>query len=165
MQYDLARAECPFQRGSDLAGIGDVYPLPAQGLHHAVVARIGQRGADGALRAEERELRVADLSPAAVIAHDHRHGQPEAHGRLQLHAVQAEGAVAGDEEHAVGGAQQLSGDGEGRPHPEAAEAARIQPLPGASSGTILLAQPTTSPPSPTTVVLESITAAISCAMR
>src|SRR2546426_10650674 len=67
---DFSRAEGFLERGTKLLGLGDMRALAAERLHHLVEAREGQRGTNGALGAEEGQLRVPDLSPAAVIADD-----------------------------------------------------------------------------------------------
>src|SRR6266508_954444 len=124
----LARAEGALERRPDLARLGHLDPLTAQGLHHPVEAREGQRGSHGALGAEEGKLGIADLAPAAVIADDHGDRQPEAHRGLDVHAVEPEGPVARKQEHALLGTQELGGDGEGGAHAQAAEGPWIEPL-------------------------------------
>src|SRR5262245_30312495 len=125
---DLVRAKGALERWSQLARFGHVDTLAAEGLHHPVVAGERQRRSYRALGAEERQLRVANLPPAAIVADHHRHRQPEPHRGLDLHAVEAEGAIARDEEHPLLRPQQLGRDRKGRADPEAAEGTGIEPL-------------------------------------
>src|SRR5437773_11690482 len=79
--------------------------------------------------AVERELRVTDLSPAAVVADDARERQAEAHRRLELHPVQPQGTVAGDQEDTPFRMEELRGERERRADAETAERPGVEPLP------------------------------------
>src|SRR6266496_2681463 len=101
----VGRSHGLLERGAQLLGLRHLHTFAPERLHHPVEAREGQRCRHLAFGAEEGQLRVADLPPAAVVADDDRHRELEAHGRLHLHAVQPEGAVAGDQQDPLGGAQ------------------------------------------------------------
>ena len=95
---------------------------------------------------------IADLAPAAVVADDARQRQAEANGGLHLHAVEAEGAVAGDQQHAPSGWRSLAAIANDGPTPRQPSGPGSSHCPGRDRRTIFEAQPTTSPPSPTTSV-------------
>ena len=126
----------------------------AERLHHPIEARHGQRGADRALlrrRTTSCGLRIWPQPPSLPTMHGQR--QPEAHGGLHLHPVEAEGAVARDRAARAGpGCRSLAAIANDGPTPRQPNGPGSSHCPGAGSGTILDAQPTTSPPSPTTMV-------------
>src|SRR5690242_7243439 len=69
---DLAAAERLVERGGELARLTHQSAASAERLGQDVEARVRQRRGDGTVGAVERQLRVTDLPPAAVVA-DHAH--------------------------------------------------------------------------------------------
>src|SRR5207247_1121268 len=73
-------------------------------------------------------LRVLDLPPRSIIA-DHRdHGQLLAHHALELHAIQAKGAVAVQDQHLLAGTRELRSHGEASAGSQAAHGTRVEPV-------------------------------------
>src|SRR5438874_9224608 len=119
-----------FQGRADPAGLGDVLAMTAERFHHFVVPGGGELGGRALFRPEELDLGEPDLSPGRVVSDHHHHGQPEAQGGLEIHAVEPERAVSLDHEDWPVGMEKLRGDGERRYHPEAPERTGIEPASG-----------------------------------
>src|SRR6266404_859596 len=124
----LAGAERALERGTDLARLLDVLAVPAQRLDDAVVAREIELGRDRALLAIELHLAAADLHPRRVVADDADDVDLLPHAGLELHAVQAEGAVAVHDEHVAVRPRELRRHRVSGTDAERAERARIEPL-------------------------------------
>ena len=78
--------------------------------------------------AKHRLLRMLDLRPLAVVADDRDHRQIVARHRLELHAVQAEAAVAEEDRHLLIWMRQLGGDGEACAGAQRAHRAGVEPV-------------------------------------
>src|SRR2546427_9250340 len=106
--------ERPRECSTDLGRLPDEHATSAERLRQQVEACVWERRRHGAPLAVERELRVTDLSPAAVVADDARERQAEAHRRLELHPVQPQGTVAGDQQDSPFRMEELRGERERR---------------------------------------------------
>src|SRR5262252_244308 len=122
----LARVERIVDRAPELVGRGGIDADTAEGFRHLVVA--------GAIHERRgRRIRAAggvdvDAAIDAVVVEDHdADRQLVAADRLDLHAAEAEGAVAFDGEHLTAG---LHRGGDGRAHADAHDApgADVEPL-------------------------------------
>src|SRR5512143_1744572 len=90
---DRPRGEGALERGDELPGVLDVLALPAERLHDPVVPRGREPRRDGVLLAVQRALRDQDLPPRGVVPDHHDHREPEPHGGLVVHPVEAERPV------------------------------------------------------------------------
>src|SRR5436189_105259 len=91
-----SRRQRALARGRQLVRLLHVLAVAAERLAHAVVARLRERRGDLRPGAVEADLRVPDLAPGGVVADDEDDGEPVADERLELEAVEPEGAVARD---------------------------------------------------------------------
>src|SRR5512145_3374537 len=95
--------------------------VAAERLGELVVAARGEARRDLAFVAVDPDLGDADLAPSGVIS-DHEDGrEAEAGQRLELETVQAEGAVARDDDDLLRGLGGLHAERVGRADAEAAE--------------------------------------------
>src|SRR4051812_24293563 len=123
----LPGGECALEGRPDPGGVLDVLAVSSERFDHLVVARRSEQRRGTLLGAEEVELGKADLPPGGVVA-DHAHdGKTEAHGGLEIHAVQAEAPVALDDEGRPRRVEELRRDREGRADAETPERSRIEP--------------------------------------
>ena len=105
--------------------------MAAQRLYHLVVAGvIGETGANDAVLAVHALLSDQDLAPLAVVPHHGDHGQVEAHQRIEVEAVEAEGAVSVHHQHLLLGMHILGGDAKAGAHAQGAQRAGAHELAG-----------------------------------
>src|SRR5713226_7337442 len=91
----LARGEGPLERGTDVVRLLHELAVRAQLLRDAVVARVAEIAPGLGQGPGPRRVR----GPAAVVADHHHHRDLVAHRRVDLHRVDAVGAVAVQHEH------------------------------------------------------------------
>src|SRR5437016_1400330 len=122
-------AEGARERRPDLLGARHVLAVAADRFEHAVVTELGQHveGIDPA--AQHRHLLEAG-APRAVVPEEGHDRQPVLERGLELHAADAEAAVADDHDHLLARARELDPD----PHADAVtdgrERPRVHDLPG-----------------------------------
>src|SRR3954469_612994 len=123
----LPGGECALEGRPDPGRILDVLAVSSERFDHLVVARRSEQRRGTLLGAEEVELGKSDLPPGSVVADHAHHGKTEAHGGLEIHAVQAEAPVALDDEGRPRRVEELRRDREGRADAETPERSRIEP--------------------------------------
>ena len=119
-------AMASFSAAVSSCGVSGSDALAAEGFHQQVVARVlDEDGRGGVLAAGAVD--VGALVDAVVVEDDHAHRQVVAADRLDLHAAEAEGAVALDRDHRLAGRH---GRGDGEAHADAHDApgAAVQAL-------------------------------------
>src|SRR5437667_6325401 len=124
----LAGAERPLERGADLLRPLDPLAVPAERLDHEIVATGGEPARGRAVRAVHLHLAAQDLGPRRVVA-DHAHDVdllPDA--GLELHHVEAEGAVAVHDDDVAPGRGELGRHGVAGAGAERAERPRVEPV-------------------------------------
>jgi hypothetical protein len=104
-----------------------VLAVTAHGRHDQVVAGGVEPGGHDPILAVDRRLGAQHLTPGGVVAHHADDGQPEAHGGVELEAVEAERAVAVDDQHPLVGVGDLGGQGERHADTQRAQRPRIHP--------------------------------------
>src|SRR5215468_1862493 len=123
----LAALGRALERGAELLRPLDELAVAAERLDDLIVARVAQQRRARAVPAVHAALRPHHLAPGGVVADDADDREAEAHGRVVLEAVQAEGAVAVDDHDAAPGVGELRGEREGHADAERAQRARVHP--------------------------------------
>src|SRR5437762_5966165 len=101
----------------------DVLAVGAEAGRDQIVARRQQVGGHHAVRAVDGALAVALGGPTGVVADDRHERQVVTDGRVELHAVKAEGAVADERHRAHARPSERGADGERDARAERAELA------------------------------------------
>ncbi len=153
----LPEAAARSSAGRICSGSLDELAVAAERLHHLVVAGVGELGRGEAIPAVDGALRPHHLAPGGVVADDADDRQLEAHGGVELEAVQAEGAVAVDDHDALAsGCASCAASAKGAPTPSVPSGPGSIQAPSPFTGRIFAAVATMSPPSPITIGSPSV---------
>ena len=102
--------------------------MAAQSLHHLVVTGLQQFSAHRL--AVQSQLNLPVNPPGRVVAQDGHHVQVVPHRRVKLHAVEAEGPVAGEVDHPRFRVGDLGGQGVGQRRTQHAQGGHVKPALG-----------------------------------
>jgi len=120
----LNRFQAPFEGGSKSPGIFDPFAVSSEPLGNPVVAYVPQ------LPARQGELTLGSGGPPGVIADHHQHWQPMAHGGVELHQIQSQGAVPVEDHNRSFRSSSLGPQAERQTDPHAAVGSRVESCSG-----------------------------------
>src|SRR5213078_2748033 len=105
-------------------------PVPPERLGQPVVPCRREARRDLSLASVDPDLRDSDLAPGSVVSDHERYGNAEASQGLELEPVQAERAVAGDDDDVLRRLRRFHAECVGGTDAEAAERPGIEPIAG-----------------------------------